>query len=45
MGKVKYDNLGIEYSLKDTPQLTKEEKRRAEEIVNKVLGVTVQSHL
>lgn len=34
MGKVKYDNMGIDYSLKDTPQLTKEEKEDAEKIIN-----------
>lgn len=38
MGKVKYDNLGIEYRLKDTPQLTKEEKKKAEDIINDVLN-------
>lgn len=33
MGKVKYDNLGIDYRLKDTPQLTKAEAKEAEEII------------
>lgn len=33
MGKVKYDNLGISYVLKDTPQLTKEEGKRAENLI------------
>lgn len=33
MGKVKYENLNIPYSLGDTPQLTKEEASCAEEIV------------
>lgn len=33
MGKVKYDNLGLEYPLGDTPQLTKEEAARAREII------------
>ena len=29
MGKVKYDNLGMDYVLKDTPQLTKAEAKEA----------------
>lgn len=33
MGCVKYENLGLEYALKDTPQLTKAEAQRAEEIL------------
>lgn len=33
MGKVKYENLGLEYPLGDTPQLTKEEAARAREII------------
>ncbi len=33
MGKVKYENLGMDYILKDTPQLTKAEAREAEEII------------
>ena len=33
MGKVKYDNLGMDYVLKDTPQLTKAEAREAEHII------------
>ena len=33
MGKVKYDNLGIDYALKDTPQLTKAEAKSAESII------------
>lgn len=37
MGKVKYENLGIDYTLKDTPQLTKKEKENAEEIIKKIL--------
>ncbi len=35
MGKVKYDNLGMDYILKDTPQLTKAEAKEAEEIIRK----------
>lgn len=30
MGKVKYDNLDMDYVLKNTPQLTKEETKKAE---------------
>lgn len=33
MGKVKYENLGIEYPLKDAPQLTKDEAAKAREII------------
>lgn len=33
MGKVKYDSLGMDYVLKDTPQLTKEEGKQAEQII------------
>ena len=33
MGKVKYDNLGIDYILKDTPQLTKAQAKEAEAII------------
>lgn len=29
MGKVKYDNLGMDYKLKDVPQLTKAEAAKA----------------
>ncbi len=36
MGKVKYDNLGMDYVLKDTPQLTKQEAKEAEEIIRSV---------
>lgn len=37
MGRVKYDNMGLEYSLKDTPQLTKEEKENAKNIIKSIL--------
>ena len=37
MGKVKYDNLGIDYVLKDTPQLTKAEAKSAESIILEVM--------
>lgn len=33
MGKVKYENLGMDYILNDTPQLTKAEAREAEKII------------
>lgn len=33
LGKVKYENLGIDYVLKDTPQVTKEQKKEAEQII------------
>ena len=33
MGKVKYENLGIEYPLGDTPQLTKEEADYARKLI------------
>ena len=35
LGKVKYEKLDMEYRLKDTPQLTKEEATWAEEIIKK----------
>jgi pyruvate formate lyase activating enzyme len=37
MGKVKYENLGIEYSLADTPQLTKAQGKEAENIIKKAM--------
>lgn len=37
MGKVKYDNLGMDYVLKDTPQLTKEEAKEAERMIREQL--------
>lgn len=33
LGKVKYDNLGMDYVLKDTPQLSKAEAAEAEEYI------------
>lgn len=36
LGKVKYDNLGIDYVLKDTPQLSKAQAKEAEEIINRI---------
>ena len=35
LGKVKYEKLGVEYRLKDTPQLTKEKAKEAEAIIRK----------
>ncbi|MDE5782432.1 MAG: pyruvate formate lyase-activating protein [Lachnospiraceae bacterium] len=37
MGRVKYDNMGLEYILKDTPQLTKGEKENAKNIIKSIL--------
>ena len=37
LGKVKYDNLGMDYVLKDTPQLTKIQAKEAEEIILKAM--------
>ena len=37
MGKVKYDNLGMDYVLKDTPQLTKAEAKEAEQIIREAM--------
>lgn len=33
LGKVKYENLGMDYRLADTPQLTKAEAKEAEQII------------
>lgn len=38
LGKVKYDNLGLEYVLKDTPQLTKAQAKEAEQILADAMG-------
>lgn len=35
LGKVKYDNLGMEYRLKDTPQMSKDKAKEAEAIIRK----------
>lgn len=35
LGKVKYEKLGMDYRLKDTPQLTKEEAAWAEDVIKK----------
>lgn len=37
MGKVKYDQLGMEYRLKDTPQLTKEQAKIAEKMIQEAM--------
>lgn len=33
LGKVKYDSLGLDYPLRDTPQLTKDEAKEAEDMI------------
>ena len=38
MGKVKYDNLGIDYVLKNTPQLTKPQAKEAEAIIRAAMA-------
>ncbi len=42
MGKVKYDNLGMDYRLKNTPQLTKAEALEAETMIRHAM--TIDSH-
>ena len=37
LGKVKYENLGMEYPLKDTPQLTKQETAEAKAIIEEAM--------
>lgn len=37
LGKVKYENLGMEYPLKDTPQLTKQETAEAKAIIENAM--------
>lgn len=37
LGKHKYENLNMEYPLKDTPDATKEEAQRAKEIISKYM--------
>lgn len=37
LGKVKYENLGIDYVLKDVPQVTKDQKKEAEQIIAKAM--------
>ena len=39
MGKVKYDNLGMNYRLKNTPQLTKAEAQEAESIIRHAMSI------
>ena len=39
MGKVKYDNLGMDYRLKNTPQLTKAEALKAETIIHHAMDI------
>ena len=38
LGKVKYEKLDMDYRLKDTPQLTKEEAAEAEKMIRKYWG-------
>lgn len=38
MGKAKYEDLGYEYPLADTPQLTKAEAKEAEKIILEAMG-------
>lgn len=38
LGEVKYQNLGMDYVLKDTPQLSKEEAKQAETVIRKAWG-------
>ena len=37
MGREKYRNLGYEYALGDTPELTREEAKRAEQLIRKAM--------
>ncbi|MCI5872589.1 MAG: pyruvate formate-lyase-activating protein [Clostridiales bacterium] len=37
LGKVKYDNLGIDYVLKDTPQLSKAQAKEAEQMIKEAM--------
>lgn len=45
MGKVKYDKLGINYSLDGVPAATKEEARHAKDIILNALILERQKHL
>lgn len=38
MGEVKYEKLGMEYPLKGVPQLSREEAKKAEDIIRKTWG-------
>ncbi|MBR3811763.1 MAG: pyruvate formate lyase-activating protein [Agathobacter sp.] len=42
LGENKYDNLGIEYPLKGVPQLSKDEARKAEQIIQKAWGKSIE---
>ena len=37
LGKVKYDNLGIDYVLKYTPQLSKAQAKEAEQMIKEAM--------
>ena len=41
LGKVKYENLGMDYVLKDTPQLSKQQGKAAEIIIKRAWGQEV----
>ena len=42
LGKVKYENLGMDYVLKDTPQLSKQQGKAAEIIIKRAWGQEVE---
>mgnify|MGYP003308450330 CR=1 FL=1 len=42
LGENKYENLGLEYPLKGVPQLSKEEAKKAENIIRKAWGKELQ---
>lgn len=42
LGAVKYENLGMEYVLKDTPQLSKDEAKEAELVIRRAWGVGLE---
>lgn len=44
MAKAKYENLGMKYPLGDTPELSKEEAKRAREIIERAIQNTNRHH-
>ena len=42
LGENKYENLGLKYPLKGVPQLSKEEAKKAENIIRKAWGKELQ---
>jgi pyruvate formate lyase activating enzyme len=44
MGKSKYENLGIEYPLGDTPPLEKEDAIKARNVIMRGIANTVQEN-